>query len=80
MVINTVLLGVGGSIYTSHTLNHLQELILDTQKACKTAHKLHAHSVLNAHKLTTSRSSRRACSPPHCFLGKRFSFVWLFWP
>jgi len=48
---------LGGSIYTSHTLNHLKELGLDVQKAQKahkTALKLHAHSVLYAHKLTTS--------------------------
>jgi len=46
---------VGGSIYTSHTLNHLKELGLDVQKAHKTALKLRAHSVLYAHKLTSTR-------------------------
>ncbi len=52
-----ILLGVGGSIYTSHTLNHLKELGLDVRKAqiFKTALKLHAHSVLYAHKLSTTR-------------------------
>jgi len=48
VILHTILLGVGGSIYTSHTLNHLRELGLDTQKAHKTALKLHAHSVLYA--------------------------------
>jgi len=51
------ILGVGGSIYTSHTLNHLEELGLDVQKAHKTAHKLHAQSVLYAHELTTTTRS-----------------------
>ncbi len=30
VVLYTILLGVGGSFYTSHTLNHLEELGLDT--------------------------------------------------
>jgi len=46
IILRTILLGAGGS--TSHTLNHLKELGLDTQKAHKTALKLHAHSVLYA--------------------------------
>jgi len=36
-------------------LNHVKELGLDTQKAHETAFKLHAHSVLYALKLTTTR-------------------------
>jgi len=63
------LLGVGGSIYTLHTLNHLtnyfsKERGLDVQKAHKTALKLHAHSVLYAYKLTTTRRAleKSSCS------------------
>ncbi len=57
VILYTILLGVGGSIYTSHTLNHLIELGLDARKAHKTALKLHSHSVpvLYPHKLTTTR-------------------------
>jgi len=55
VILHMILLGVGGSSYTSHTLNHLKELSLDVQKAHKTALKLHAYSVLYAHKPTTTR-------------------------
>jgi len=55
VILHTFLLGVGGSIFTSHTLDHLKELGLDTQKTHKAALKLHAHSVLYAHKLSTTR-------------------------
>ncbi len=55
VIFHTIFLGVGGSIYTSHTLDHPKNLGLDTQKAHKTAFKLYTHSVLYAHKLTTTR-------------------------
>jgi len=54
VILHTILLGVGASVYTSHT-NHLKELSLDAQKAHKTSLQLRAHSVLYAHKLTTTR-------------------------
>jgi len=66
VILHTILLGVGGSIYTSHTLYHIKELGLDVQKAHKTALKLHAHSVLYAHKRSTTR---RALEKSSCFQG-----------
>jgi len=64
VILHTILLGVGGSNYTLHTLNHLKELGLDAHKAHKTALKFHAHSVLYAHKLTTNRRAleKSSCS------------------
>jgi len=64
VILLTIFLCVGGSIYTLHTLNHLKELGLDVQKAHMTALKLYAHSVLYAHELTTSRGAleKSSCS------------------
>ena len=58
VTLHTILIGVGGSIYTSNALHHLKELGLDSQRAHKTALKLHAHSVHYAHKLTTTRCAK----------------------
>ncbi len=64
IILHTILLGVGGPIYTSHIMNHLKELGLVRQKAHKTTLKLHAHFVLYAHKLTTTRRAleKSCCS------------------
>jgi len=37
VILHTIILGVGGSIYTSNTIRHLEEVGLDTQKAHKVA-------------------------------------------
>ena len=58
VTLHTILLGGGGSIYTSNTLHHLKELGLDSQRAHKTALKLHAHPVHYAHKLTNKAPSK----------------------
>eukprot|EP00983_Pelagomonas_calceolata_P074607 1152620-Pelagomonas_calceolata.AAC.7 len=48
-------LGVGGTIYTAHTLDKLKQLGIDPQRSTKLAQKLHAHSVQHAHKVTSTR-------------------------
>jgi len=53
---------VGDSIQTFRIYNHLKELALDTKIACKIALKLHAHSLLYAHKLVTTRRALRKSS------------------
>eukprot|EP00983_Pelagomonas_calceolata_P114106 1160059-Pelagomonas_calceolata.AAC.12 len=50
-----MLLGVGGVIYTPHTLEPLKEIGLDTYKATKLARKLHALSVQHAYRLASTR-------------------------
>eukprot|EP00983_Pelagomonas_calceolata_P074279 1152493-Pelagomonas_calceolata.AAC.5 len=55
VILHTLLLGVGGVIYTAHTLEPLEELGLDTHTATKLALKLHAHSVQYVYKLASTR-------------------------
>eukprot|EP00983_Pelagomonas_calceolata_P073811 1152282-Pelagomonas_calceolata.AAC.1 len=52
---DTILLGVIGTCYTEHTLYQFHQLGLDQQCANKLAHILHAHSVMYANKLVTTR-------------------------
>ena len=48
-------MGVGGTIYSIHTLEPFKELGLDTQRAKKHASKLHVHSVNYATKLVHTK-------------------------
>jgi len=50
-----ILLGVGGTIYNTHTLKPFKELGLDYQRVKKLASKLHVHSVNFAAKLVHTR-------------------------
>eukprot|EP00983_Pelagomonas_calceolata_P072984 1151962-Pelagomonas_calceolata.AAC.1 len=54
VTLHTTLLGVGG-IAIERTLNQSKQLGLDHQHANKLARKLHAHSVIYADKLVTTR-------------------------
>eukprot|EP00983_Pelagomonas_calceolata_P053859 1143457-Pelagomonas_calceolata.AAC.1 len=49
--LHTILLGVGGTIYTAHTLDPFKQLGIDPQRSTKLARKLHAHSVQYAQNL-----------------------------
>eukprot|EP00983_Pelagomonas_calceolata_P045593 1139813-Pelagomonas_calceolata.AAC.1 len=55
VTLHTILLGIGGTCYTEHTLNQFRQLGLDHQRAFKLAHKLHAHSVMLLNKLVTTK-------------------------
>ena len=79
MTLFIILLGVGGTIYNTHTLKPFKELGLDSQRVKKLASKLHVHSVNFAARLFHTRRalsstvinshqepvSGRACNPPN---------------
>ena len=80
VTLHIILLGVGGTIYNTHTLKPFKELGLDSQIFKKLASKLHVHSVNFAAKLVHTRCalsittavinshqepvSGQACNPP----------------
>ena len=79
VTLHIILLGVGGTIYNTHTLKPFKELGLDSQRVKKLASKLHVHSVNFAAKLVHTRRalsglavinshqepvSGQACNPP----------------
>jgi len=55
VTLHIILLGVGGTIYNTHTLKPFKELGLDSQRVKKLASKLHVHSVNFAAKLVHTR-------------------------
>jgi hypothetical protein len=55
VILHIILLGVGGTIYNTHTLKPFKELSLDSQIIKKLASKLHVHSVDFAAKLVHTR-------------------------
>jgi len=55
VTLHIILLGVGGTIYNTHTLKPFKELGLDSQKVKKLASKHHVHSVNFAAKLVHTR-------------------------
>jgi len=63
--IHPILLGVGGTIYTAHTLDQFKKLGIDSQRSETFAKKLHAHSVQFAHKLTSTRRAIENKNPHH---------------
>ena len=50
-----ILLGVGGTIYNTHTLKPFKELGLDSQRVKKLASRLHVHFVNFVAKLVHTR-------------------------
>jgi len=55
VTLHIILLGVGGTIYNTHTLKLFKELGLNSQRIKKLASKLHVHSVNFAAKLVHTR-------------------------
>jgi hypothetical protein len=55
VTLHIILLGVGGTIYNTHTLKPFKELGLDSQRVKKLASKLHVHSVNFAANLVHTR-------------------------
>jgi hypothetical protein len=53
--VHIILLGVGGTIYSTHTLKPFKDLGLDSQRVKKLASKLHVHSVNFAAELVHTR-------------------------
>jgi hypothetical protein len=78
VTLHIILLGVGGTIYNTHTLKPFKGLSLDFQRVKKLASKLHVHSVNFAAKLVHTRRalsstvinshqesvSGQSCNPP----------------
>ena len=55
VTLHIILLGVGGTIYNTHTLKPFKELGLDSQRVKKLASKLHVHSVNFTAKLVHTK-------------------------
>jgi len=55
VTLHIILLGVGGTIFNTHTLKPFKELGLDSQRVTKLASELHVHSVNFAAKLVHTR-------------------------
>eukprot|EP00983_Pelagomonas_calceolata_P047212 1140533-Pelagomonas_calceolata.AAC.1 len=65
VVLDTILLGVGGTCYTEHTLSQFKLLGLDHQLAIQLACKLHAHPLMYADKLVTTRHAIESNNTSH---------------
>eukprot|EP00983_Pelagomonas_calceolata_P132082 1161834-Pelagomonas_calceolata.AAC.10 len=65
VTLRTVLLVVGGTCYTEHTLNQCKQMGLDHQRAIQLARKLHAHSVMYTNKLVTTRHAIQNTNASH---------------
>eukprot|EP00983_Pelagomonas_calceolata_P111029 1159739-Pelagomonas_calceolata.AAC.14 len=55
VTLHAILLGADGTCYTEHTFNQFKQLGLDHHRAIKLARTFHAHSVMHANKLVTTR-------------------------
>jgi len=55
VTLHIILLGVGGTIYNTHTLKPFKDLGLNSQRVKKLASKIHVHSVNLAAKLVQTR-------------------------
>eukprot|EP00983_Pelagomonas_calceolata_P086116 1156693-Pelagomonas_calceolata.AAC.6 len=61
ITLHSILLGVGGTMYTTHTLDQFEKLGINPQRSTKLAPKLHAHSAFSGGKQLLFKHWENGC-------------------